>query len=73
MTLTDHRGTPITVGARVIPISWGTGIPLWLSNTKGTVTAVGPKRISIHFDGVTYGSNDRPHRTHPAALRVIAP
>jgi hypothetical protein len=58
-TLPDFQGEPIAVGDRVLPIGWGNGIPLWLSNTAGTVVGIGRTRIRVRFDCVTYREDDR--------------
>ena len=63
MDLPDFRGEPVTVGDRVLPVGWGDGIPLWLSNTEGTVVGLGRTRLWVRFDMVVYDER----LTHHAA------
>ena len=49
-SVTDHRGQTLNIGDRVVAIEWGGAIPLWLSNTPGTIVAIGRSRITVRFD-----------------------
>lgn len=71
-TLTDHRGEPLSVGDRVVPVGWGDGVPLFLSNTRGTVVKIGRSRIHVEFDLYSYGPADRPHSAPSRHFRRIA-
>jgi hypothetical protein len=68
----DHRGVDIAIGDRVLPISWGDGVPLWLSNTPATVIAFGRTRLHVKFDGVRYNESDRLHSVLPKTVRRLA-
>ena len=70
-SLHDFRGESIVVGDRVLPIGWGDGIPLWLSNATGTVVALGRSRLHVHFDGVRYDVGDRPHSAPATHFRRV--
>jgi hypothetical protein len=59
------------VGCRVLPISWGAGVPLWLSNTPATVVGLGRSRVRVRFDSVQYAAADKPHSVPPEYLRVV--
>lgn len=76
-TFTDHRGQAIELGSRVLPISWGSGLPQWLVTTQGTVVGFGQTRVLVKFDMVAYepGVLTLHGRTHhavnPDQLRVL--
>ena len=54
-TLPAFDNTPIAEGDRVLPVGWGDGVPLYLSNTPGTVVGIARTRVRVRFDGVAYG------------------
>lgn len=49
--MTDRKGQELHVGDRVIPTSFGLGIPFTLCCTKATVTGFDRKRALVRFDG----------------------
>lgn len=71
-TFTDHRGVPLAIGDRIIPTGWGE-IPLWLSNSRGTIVKFGRKRLHVKFDGVRYDETlgDKPHTIYPTSVRRL--
>lgn len=71
-TLPDFRGEPIALGDRVLPIGWSDGVPLWLSNTLGTVVKIGRSRIHVRFDNCGYAEGDRPHAAPSRHFRRVA-
>lgn len=68
--MNDHKGQPLAIGDRVIPVHWGE-IPLWLCNTNATVVGFGRKRVQLRFDGVSYSGTDKPHTCSPDSLRRL--
>ena len=67
----DFRGHDIHVGDRVVPIGWGEGIPLTLSNTKATVIGFGRKRVMLRFDSYSYDEVKPHHSGFPKCLRLL--
>lgn len=49
--MTDRKGQPLNDGDRVIPVTFGCGIPFRLCCTKATVTGFDRNRVLVRFDG----------------------
>lgn len=72
-TFTDFQGTPIKVGDRVIPVGWGDGIPLYLSNSPATVVRLARTRVHLQFDNCAYGGRfPEFDAVNPRSLRVLS-
>lgn len=72
MSMTDHRGHALHVGDRVITISWGGDVPLWLSSAQATIVGFARTRVRVRFDGEAYGGKWPEFRAvHPRHLRRL--